>query len=151
VFLSPGKETTPLALRSQVDHAGVLQDKVVIVTLDPVGVPHVEPADRFVVMLLGSGRFKVIHVTVRVGYSDGSDVPAALALARMRGLLEKNLDLEHASYFLSRIHIVQTDEPTMPRWRKRIFLALARNAASPVEHFGLPGGRTVEIGSQIGL
>jgi KUP system potassium uptake protein len=151
VFLSPGKETTPLALRRQVDHAGVLQDKVVIVTLDPVGVPHVEPADRFVVMVLGSGRFKVIHVTVRVGYSDRPDVPAALALARMRGLLEKNLDLEHASYFLSRIHIVPTDEPTMPRWRKRIFLALARNAASPVEAFGLPGGRTVEIGSQIGL
>ncbi|HEY1592007.1 MAG TPA: KUP/HAK/KT family potassium transporter [Solirubrobacteraceae bacterium] len=151
VFLSPGKETTPLALRYQVDRAGVLQDKVVIVTLDPVGVPHVEPADRFVVMLLGSGRFKVIHVTVRVGYSDGSDVPAALALARKRGLLERNLDLEHASYFLSRIHIVGTDDPTMPRWRQRIFLAMARNAASPVEHFGLPGGRTVEVGSQLGL
>jgi KUP system potassium uptake protein len=151
VFLSPGKETTPLALRAQVNHSGVLQDKVVIVTLDSVGVPHVSPEDRFVVLVLGSGRFKVIYVTVRVGYSDESDVPAALALARKRGLLERNLDLEHASYFLSRIHIVPTDEPNMPRWRKRVFLAMARNAASPVEHFGLPGDRTIEVGSQIAL
>jgi len=43
VFLSPGKETTPLALRTQVDYAGVLQEKVVIVSLDSVGSPTGEP------------------------------------------------------------------------------------------------------------
>jgi KUP system potassium uptake protein len=151
VFLSPGKETTPLALRTQVDHGGVLQEKVVIVSLDSVGVPQVKPGDRFVVMLLGSGRFKVVHVTVKVGYGESPDVPAALAMARKRGLLERNLDLEHASYFLSRIHIIPSDEPNMPGWRKRLFVAMARNAASPVDHFGLPADRTVEVGSQIAL
>jgi KUP system potassium uptake protein len=102
-------------------------------------------------LVLGSGRFKLIHLTVKVGYRDESDVPAALALARKRGVLERNLDLEHASYFLSRIHIVPTGERSMPRWRRRLFLAMARNAASPVEHFGLPGERTVEVGSQIAV
>jgi KUP system potassium uptake protein len=111
----------------------------------------VKPEDRFVVMLLGSGRFKVVHVTVKVGYGEAPDVPAALALARKRGLLERNLDLEHASYFLSRIHIIPSDEPNMPGWRKRLFVAMARNAASPVDHFGLPADRTVEVGSQIAL
>jgi KUP system potassium uptake protein len=151
VFLSPGKETTPLALRAQVDHYGVLRNRVVIVTVEGVGVPHVEQADRFDALVLGSGRFKVTHLTVRTGYSDETDVPAALALARKRGVLERNLDLEHASYFLSRIHIVATADHNMPRWRKRLFLAMARNAASPLDHFGLPSGRTVEVGSQIAL
>jgi KUP system potassium uptake protein len=151
VFLSPGKETTPLALRAQVDHYGVLRDRVVIVTVEGVGVPHVAPADRFDALVLGRGRFKVTHLTIRTGYGDGSDVPAALALARKRGVLERNLDLEHASYFLSRIHIVATRAENMPRWRKRLFLAMARNAASPVEHFGLSSARTVEVGSQIVL
>jgi KUP system potassium uptake protein len=102
-------------------------------------------------MLLGRGLYRVIHLTVRVGYRDGSNVPAALALARKRGLLERNLDLEGASYFLSRIHIVPTGERNMARWRKRVFLAMARNAASPIEHFGLPAASTVEVGSRVAL
>jgi KUP system potassium uptake protein len=65
------------------------------------------------------------------------------------GLLERNLDLEHASYFVSRITITPTDEPDMKRWRKDLFMALARNAASPIEAFGLPSERTVTIGSQV--
>jgi KUP system potassium uptake protein len=151
IFLAPGKETTPQALRAEVEHNRVLHDKLVIVSLDAVSVPRVSPDDRFTVVLLGQGRCKAIHVTVRVGYQDSFDVPAALDLARKRGLLERNLDLEHASYFLSRIYIVPTTERTMLRWRKRLFLAMARNAASPIELFGLPGSRTVEVGSQIAV
>ena len=37
--------------------------------------------------------------------------PDAIGLAVKRGLLERNLDLEHASYFLSRITITPTDQP----------------------------------------
>ena len=36
-------------------------------------------------------------------------------------------------------------------WRKRLFAAVARNAASPVTYFGLPPERTVQIGSEIPL
>ena len=75
----------------------------------------------------------------------------ALALARKRGLLERNLDLEHASYFLSRITITADRGHGMWRWRKSLFRAMARNAASPIDHFNLPVNRTVTVGSQIGL
>jgi KUP system potassium uptake protein len=102
-------------------------------------------------VVLGSGRFKVIHVTIRAGYRDDFDVPVALAVARKRGLLERNLDLENASYFVSRIHIFSAPDHTMARWRKKLFLALARNAASPMDLFGLPGGRTVEMGARVPL
>jgi K+ transporter len=46
---------------------------------------------------------------VRCCYRDRQDVPKALALARKQGLLKRNLDLEHASYFLSRITITPTE------------------------------------------
>jgi KUP system potassium uptake protein len=39
----------------------------------------------------------------------------------------------------------------MPLWRKRLFIAIARNAASPVEYFGLPDARTVTVSSDIEL
>ncbi len=45
--------------------------------------------------------------------------------------------------------IVPSGAGGMRRWRKHLFVALARNAASPVEYFHLPSDRTVIVGSQI--
>jgi KUP system potassium uptake protein len=151
VYLSPDKESTPLALRAEVEHHNVFHDKVLIVSVKTISIPRVDPADRFAVEILGGGLFKILHLTLRTGYRDSVDVPAALALARKRGLLQKNLDLEHASYFLSRITITRTRQHGMGRWRKSLFTAMARNAASPIEHFNLPVSRTVTVGSQIGV
>ncbi|HUE25955.1 MAG TPA: potassium transporter Kup [Solirubrobacteraceae bacterium] len=149
VYLSPDKLTTPLALRADVEHYGVLHDKILIVSVEQDSVPHVDPADRFAVETLGSGLCKITHVSIGAGYRDRTNVPQALALARKRGLLARNLDLEHASYFVSRMTITPTRDPGMSRWRKLLFIGLARNAASPIDHFGLSPDRTVLVGSQV--
>ena len=128
-----------------------MPEKVVIVSVDTVSIPHVEPSDRCAVEILGHGLFKVFHLTTRLGYHDELNVPGALALARKQGLLERNLDLEHAAYFVSRIAITPTDAPGMSRWRKQLFIAMARNASSPIDHFGLPSDRTLLLGSQVAL
>jgi KUP system potassium uptake protein len=39
----------------------------------------------------------------------------------------------------------------MRAWRKRLYVAMARNAASPVDYFHLPRERTVSLGSMIEL
>jgi KUP system potassium uptake protein len=151
VFLCRDKGTTPLALRASVEHTHTLPEKVVIVRADTVSIPHVETFDRCAVDLLGHGRFKVLHLTARFGYHDTLNLPDALAQARKQGLLERNLDLEHASYFVSRITITQTDDPDMRQWQKNLFIAMARNASGAIDHFGLPANRTVIMGSQVAL
>jgi KUP system potassium uptake protein len=151
IFLNPGKVTTPLALRAQVEHNHAFHEKVVIVSMDPVGIPHVEESDRFSSERLGKGLFKIVHVSIRVGYRDRQRIPDLLAQARKRGFLDRNFDLEHASYFISRMTIVTTDAPGMARWRKRLFIGMARNASSPIDHFGLPSERTVMTGSQVAI
>jgi KUP system potassium uptake protein len=149
IFPNPSKSTTPLALRAEVEHTHALHEKVVIISIEPVSVPHVDREDRFVVTRMGQGLFRVFHVVDRVGYRDRVNIPEALALARKQGLLERNLDLEHASYFVSRITITPSDAPGMKRWRKKLFVTMARNAASPIEAFCLPTERTVMMGSQV--
>jgi KUP system potassium uptake protein len=151
VFLCRDMHTTPLALRADVEYTHTLHEKVVIVSVDTVSIPHVELFDRCAVEVLGHGLFKVFHLTIRIGYHDELNVPDALALARKQGLLERNLDLEHASYFVSRITIAPSNAPGMQPWRKKLFIAMARNASSPIEHFGLPGDRTLLLGSQVAL
>ena len=149
IYLNPSKDTTPLALKADVEHHGIFHDKVLIVSVEPVSVPHVDADQKLVAETLGSGLFKIRHITLRAGYHDTTDVPAALALARKRGLLERNLDLEHASYFVSRITITPTSAPGMSRWRKLLFMLMARNSASPIDAFRLPVERTATVGAMI--
>jgi KUP system potassium uptake protein len=151
VFLNPGTETTPLALRGIVEHTHALHDKVLLVSVVAASLPHISADRRFVVDVLGHGKFRMVHVTIRTGYQEINRVPDALALARKMGYLERNLDLEHASYFISRITIVPDDAPGLAKWRKKLFLTIARNAASPIEHFGLPVNRTVVMGNQVSV
>ena len=47
--------------------------------------------------------------------------------------------------------ITPGDNREMALWRKKFFIMMARNAASPIEHFGLPASRTVTMGSQVML
>ena len=44
---------------------------------------------------------------------------------------------------------MRTDAPGMSRWRKRLFIAIARNASNPVALFGLPDDQTVVLSSHI--
>jgi KUP system potassium uptake protein len=149
IYLAPTTANTPLALRAEVEHNHVLHETVLIATIMPVSISHVELLDRCAFEWLGSGRFKVGHITLHLGYRDHVDLPRDLALARKRGLLARNLDLEHASYFVSRMQIVRTKAPGMAPWRKAIFVFMARNASSPLEDFSLPEERTVLMGQQI--
>jgi K+ transporter len=150
VYLNARKETTPLALRIEVENTRTFPRRVVIVSVDMVSIPHVDEFERLTVEEIG-GEFRVFHVTIRAGYHDPIDVPASLRLCRKQGLLERNLDLEHASYFVSRIAIKATDAPPMRPWRKKLFVAMARNTASPIDAFHLPSEKTVIIGSQVPL
>jgi KUP system potassium uptake protein len=45
--------------------------------------------------------------------------------------------------------IVPTDAPGLTKWRKKLFMAIARNSANPVTYYGLPDDRTVVMGSQV--
>jgi KUP system potassium uptake protein len=150
VYLNPSKETTPLALRIEVENTKTFPKRAVIVSVDHVSIPLVDEYDRFTVEEIG-GEFTASHVTVRSGYHDPTDIPSSLRLCRKLGLLEKSLDLEHASYFVSRIAIKPTDGLPMRSWRKKLFVAMARNAASPIDHFQLPSDKTVIVGAQIPL
>ncbi len=150
VFLGAERETTPLALRANLEHNHVLHESVVIVVLRTLDVPHVDVADRLVADDLGYRDDGITHLTASFGYHDPQHVPATLALAARHGL-EVTIDAERASYFLSRIAIVLTGAPGMRRWRKRLFVVMWRNEADPAVYFAVPDERAVTMGSLIEL
>lgn len=145
IYLNAETETTPLALRATMEHNGVVPDRIVIVCVHTLNVPHVRESKRL--LLEDLDHDGITRVVLRLGFQDRVDVPATLRSAGGR----LDLDLESASYFVSRVAVVLTSGAGMARWRKRLFVAISRNAANPVDYFKLPDDRTIEVSTHIRL
>jgi KUP system potassium uptake protein len=151
VYLNARRETTPLALHASFEHAHALHRSIVIISIETTRTPYVPDADHLVVDHLGYEDDGISHLTAKVGFQEAIKVPHLFALACTRGL-EGGANEEDAVYYLSQVAIRPTAGPSgMRRWRKHLYVALARNASSPADYFHLPPDRTVTIGSAIDL
>jgi KUP system potassium uptake protein len=151
VFLNANRETTPLALRELFDHTRTVPEAVVIMSIETLRVPHVPVKEQVICDALGYGDDGISHVTARLGFQDQMDVPRLLRLSVKKGL-ESDIDLKRPTYFLSQITIVPSQRHRgLAHWRKKLFIAISRNSASPVEYFKLPDNRVVTMGSHIEL
>jgi KUP system potassium uptake protein len=158
VFPHPTKDTTPLALRANVNFNHVLHEHVVLISVQPQNVPYVSPEERLEVDELHHSDDGIVHLTVRFGFQDEQDLPAALRQAV--GMSDElDFDPAEASYFLSRLVIqhrpgdseAADDGLRMATWRKRLFIGLSHNAANPASSFFLPENRTILVGAHLEL
>jgi KUP system potassium uptake protein len=150
IFLNRGTRTAPLAMRANVEHNQVRHEHVVILTIETEPVPRVAASDRIVIDDLGYADDGITHVSAKFGYMETPDVPAALKTLDP-AMTEGPLQVERASYFLSKIELRRGPEPTMAGWRKRLFIATSYITADAAEYFVLPRDNTVIMGSQISL
>ncbi len=148
VFLNRGKETAPLAMRANVEHNRVLHRHVIIMSIETVPVPRLTDEERITIDELGYKRDGIIHVRACYGYMERPNIPAALGLLDPAHT-EGHIDVDTASYFLSKLELIAGDEPTMPEWRKRLFIATSYITSDAAAYFNLPLDRTVSIGSRI--
>jgi KUP system potassium uptake protein len=103
----------------------------------------VEEGERFAVKDMGNGFYRL---TLRYGFLEETDVPAALKQVSMCG---QPFEMMKTSFFLSRQTLIASAKPGMALWREKLFAWMLRNAASAMEFFRLPTNRVVELGSQI--
>ena len=148
IFLNRGDATAPLALRSNVEHNHVRHRYVVIVSVEIQTVPRVSLEKRVSIDDLGDPADGITHVALRFGYTETPDVPAALATLTPEQT-EGRLDLDQATYFLSKIELRAGNQKGMAPWRKRLFLATSHITADASEHFGLPRDRVVLLGAHV--
>jgi KUP system potassium uptake protein len=148
VFLNRGKQTAPLAMRANVEHNHVLHEHVIIMSVDTVPVPRLADEERTSIDELGYRKDGIIYVSVCYGYMEEPDIPHALTLLDPEHT-EGAIDVDSASYFLSKLELTAGTEPTMAAWRKRLFVATSYITADAAAYFKLPLDRTVVIGSRI--
>jgi KUP system potassium uptake protein len=148
IFLNRGERTTPLAMRANVEHNKILHESALILALETQPIPHVPPDERIVSSDLGYRDDGITLVRARLGYMDDPNVPAMIPLIE-KAALERPLEPDDLSYFLSKLELGRGDHPGMSRWRKHLFLATAKITDDVAEHFDLPREQTVIMGSRI--
>jgi KUP system potassium uptake protein len=151
VFPHPSEKTTPLALRVSVDRYRVLHERVVIISGRTTDVPHIPWPERLTIDRLGPPEDGIIHVGADFGFQDPTDFPEVLRRLPPGGTPAPGdvVDPEDATYFLSHITLTPAHRPGLRMWRKRLFIAMAHNAASQAESLHLPHDRTIIVGAQI--
>jgi KUP system potassium uptake protein len=121
----------------------VLHERVVLATVKVEDIPHVPVERRVVVRGLTKEFF---CLSIRYGFKDDLDVPAALQLASKYGL---EFEMMQTSFFLGRDTLIPTLRAGMPLWMERLYVALFRNETSATAFFNIPTNRVVELGTQI--
>lgn len=148
IFLNRGGDNTPLSMKTNVDHNHMLHEHVIVVAIETPPVPRVPDTERIVVDDLGFRDDGIFYVTARYGFMERPNVPAALALVDP-ALTEGPIDLDNASYFLSKVEVIAGPAPTMAQWRKRLFIAISHMTGDAAGYFGLPLERTVIVGARV--
>ncbi len=143
VFMDSTNRGVPSALLHNIKHNKVLHERVVILTVAIQDVPFVDAAERYSVIDLGKGFYRL---TLRYGFLEETDVPLALKGVTACG---EPFEMMKTSFFLSRQTLIASAKPGMALWRERLFSWMLRNAASAMEFFRLPTNRVVELGSQV--
>jgi len=145
VFLTTSLDTVPTALLNNAEHNGIVHERVVLVKVHMVGVPHVPEAQRVAVKNL---RLGFVAVAATYGYQDEPDVVAALRQAQRQGL---DLDLDRISYYVDHVTILPTGRARMAGWRKRLFAVLHQNSTPVARSYGIPPDRVFEVGAYVEL
>jgi len=129
----------PQALLHNLKHNQVLHQRNLVVTVRTASTPWVAEAERADIEILAQG-FE--RVTLRYGFMESPDVPAALAAHCQVPAFE-------SSYFLSRETVVPSPGGGMASWRERLFAVMSRQASGAAAHFRLPDNAVVELGTRV--
>ena len=144
VFLTTNYNT-PLALKHFVEHAHVLHEQVVLVTIVSSNLPVVPLSRQVRVEWLPDGVWKI---TALCGFMESPNIPRFLEKARAHGFA---FDPEKTTYFARRTSVSPTGGSPMAGWRKRLYAALSRNSVDATRSFSLPPDRTVDFGALVEL
>jgi KUP system potassium uptake protein len=143
LFMTPNPEGVPHALLHNLKHNKVIHEKVVILTVRFLDIPHTNLEERVSVEALP---YEFYRVTVKYGFKDEPDLSRDLVLCSKYGL---EIDPMDTSYFIGKESLIASHKSGMSYWRKKVFISLFRTAETITNQFKLPPNRVIELGSQM--
>lgn len=118
-------------------------ERVVLLTVKTLQLPHVEPKDRMSIEPLSQEFYRFI---INYGFMEDPDIPNGLENLELRhGLV---FEMSETTFFLGRETVIAGKHPGMMIWREKLFAFMS---ATPRARRLLlsAADRVVELGSQI--
>jgi KUP system potassium uptake protein len=132
VFLASNATLVPSALIRNIEHNGVLHQRVIILNVEIVDTPRQDPAGRLNIEESVPG---VYYITARFGFMETPDVAEALKACRTRGL---RVFTEDSSFFVGR-HVVRARPlPGIRGIQRRLFARMQQYSTQAAEFFRMP-------------
>ncbi len=144
VYLTRGANRIPQYVKEFVHNMGSMHSTVIVLSLQFEQQPRIQ-GERCQVDPIVDG---LSHVTLRYGFVETPDIPAAL-----RGLdaCGDRKDRENAVFFGTRDVVIADKHSPFGRLRVGLFSFLHKNAVRLIDRFNLPPERTVEISRLVKL
>ncbi|HTL20014.1 MAG TPA: KUP/HAK/KT family potassium transporter [Steroidobacteraceae bacterium] len=132
VFLASNPHLVPSALIRNIEHNGVVHQRVIILNVEIADTPRQDPVRRLQIEEVLPG---VFYVTARFGFMETPDVAESLKACRARGL---RVFTEDSSFFVGR-HVVRARPLTGLRGlQRRLFARMQQYSTQAAEFFRMP-------------
>jgi len=161
VYLYSQPGLTPPALIKNARHNRVIHEQLVILSVITDEVPHIDPAQRCVVVPLVAhpqagpvpntapvAFGKVRLVELHYGFMETPDIDVGLTQG---AAAELHIGQGQTTYFVGSEELVATSRPGMAIWRERLFAAMSRNATPAARWFNLPHDDVMAVGATVEL
>jgi KUP system potassium uptake protein len=132
VFLASDPGLVPSALIRNIEHNGVVHQRVIVLQIEIAHTPRLDPVRRVSIEEILPG---VYSITARFGFMETPDVSEALKSCRTRGL---KVFTEDSSFFVGR-HVVRARPlPGIKGMQRRLFARMQRHSTQAAEFFRMP-------------
>ena len=132
VFLASDSGLVPSALIRNIEHNGVVHQRVIILQIEIAHTPRLDPVRRVSIEEILPG---VYSITARFGFMETPDVSEALKSCRTRGL---RVFTEDSSFFVGR-HVVRARPlPGLRGMQRRLFARMQQHSTQAAEFFRMP-------------
>jgi KUP system potassium uptake protein len=132
VFLASDPGIVPSALIRNIEHNGVVHERLIILQIEIAHTPRLDPVRRVSIEEILPG---VYSITARFGFMETPDVSEALKSCRTRGL---RVFTEDSSFFVGR-HVVRARPlPGLRGLQRRLFARMQQHSTQAAEFFRMP-------------
>jgi KUP system potassium uptake protein len=141
IYLTANPDGVPHALLHTLKHMKSLHERIVVLAVRTLEVPHA-PEDRRIEYEALPGNFH--RIILRFGFMEEPNIPEVLY---KQAILP--IEPMETVFILSRESLIPKVGSEMALWREKLFIAMFRNAGSAIPYFKLPANQVVEIGAQV--
>ena len=146
IFLTRMRDVVPPQIIFHAQQFGALPETVIALTLSFEDIPRILPDQRLALKEVFPSFWQM---TIRYGFVEVPNLPAALRNAKMHGC---PIDLGKAVYFSTRDRVIRDrNQRHLWRWQVPLFSMLYRNSVRAVDLFNLPPQNFVELSRQVEL